>query len=465
MTLENARSPSSRPAEDVAGDARAGTGLLRPRRLERITGRLTRQYDRCGRCTGEAVSAVLREGERTSGEYADRRGVDAPLPGGEPGGVRELFSRITAPWSGLPGRMRGTPHRGGGGPEIFLRIARARPSTAPPRIPPWNVHHRPARDAHYCGTRRRGEKVPILFGRGGEDGVYPVQLPGRTTGPGAVVWKRSSRNVSGPPWGTPGGVPGRVLLNRGTGSPTRSGAVLGVTVQAVKTRIFRAREMLLSRLSKDVSGVQLFPCHGFTGTGRRMTMGCRDIHERSAPAWTAKRRPEARRVREHLASASGAAVLERADARGGGGCPPGPGSVPGPVPREVFAPSRIRGAYEAKRSFPRMALGGRPAGCRRRIGALPPHLARTVGDPFLRVPELPGSRRPHRTAPSPQVDPAALSTGPGDARTARHSRRPGRVRRDDDAEGMELLARETPRIRRPSPGGRSEAWPGIHSVS
>jgi DNA-directed RNA polymerase specialized sigma24 family protein len=29
--------------------------------------------------------------------------------------------------------------------------------------------------------------------------------------------------------------------------------VLGVTVQAVKTRIFRAREMLLSRLSKDIS--------------------------------------------------------------------------------------------------------------------------------------------------------------------------------------------------------------------
>ena len=105
-------------------------------------------------------------------------------------------------------------------------------------------------------TNDGGEKVPILSEGEGEDGVYPVQLPGPDDrNPEQVVWEAQLTERFRTALGElPEGYRAAFVLNRGDGlSYEEVAQVLGVTVQAVKTRIFRAREMLLSRLSKDVS--------------------------------------------------------------------------------------------------------------------------------------------------------------------------------------------------------------------
>jgi RNA polymerase sigma-70 factor (ECF subfamily) len=105
-------------------------------------------------------------------------------------------------------------------------------------------------------TKKGGERVPILPDGGAEDVVYPLHLPGPDDrNPEQVVWEAQLTERFRAALGElPEGHRAAFVLNRGDGlSYGEVAQVLGITVQAVKTRIFRAREMLLSRLSKDVS--------------------------------------------------------------------------------------------------------------------------------------------------------------------------------------------------------------------
>ncbi len=141
--------------------------------------------------------------------------------------------------------------------EIFLRIARAAPTYRPTaKFTTWMYTVARRATLNYLrDTKEDGEKVPILSEGEGEDGVYPVQLPGPDDrNPEQVVWEAQLTERFRTALGElPEGHRAAFVLNRGDGlSYEEVAQVLGVTVQAVKTRIFRAREMLLSRLSKDV---------------------------------------------------------------------------------------------------------------------------------------------------------------------------------------------------------------------
>lgn len=141
--------------------------------------------------------------------------------------------------------------------EIFLRIARAAPMYRPTaKFTTWMYTVARRATLNYLrDTKEDGEKVPILSEGEGEDGAYPVQLPGPDDrNPEQVVWEAQLTERFRTALGElPEGYRAAFVLNRGDGlSYEEVAQVLGVTVQAVKTRIFRAREMLLSRLSKDV---------------------------------------------------------------------------------------------------------------------------------------------------------------------------------------------------------------------
>jgi len=171
----------------------------------------------------------------------------------------ELFSRHHRAVVRFAWRMTGDPSTAEeAAQEIFLRIARAAPTyQATAKFTTWMYTVARRATLNYLrDTKEDGEKVPILSEGEGEDGVYPVQLPGPDDrNPEQVVWESQLTERFRIALGElPEGHRAAFVLNRGDGlSYEEVAQVLGVTVQAVKTRIFRAREMLLSRLSKDLS--------------------------------------------------------------------------------------------------------------------------------------------------------------------------------------------------------------------
>jgi RNA polymerase sigma factor (sigma-70 family) len=148
--------------------------------------------------TDEELMLLFREGSREAFE--------------------ELFSRHHRAVVRFAWRMTGDPSAAEeAAQEIFLRIARAAPTYRPTaKFTTWMYTVARRATLNYLrDAKEDGEKVPILSEGEGEDGVYPVQLPGpEDRNPEQVVW--SAAGASRPPSRIPGSVPRRVRLNRGT---------------------------------------------------------------------------------------------------------------------------------------------------------------------------------------------------------------------------------------------------------
>jgi len=138
--------------------------------------------------------------------------------------------------------------------EIFLRIARAASTWQPTaRFSTWMYTIARRTTLNYIrDEKEEGSKVPILPGEDGQDGSPALQLPGPAAlNPEEMAWSAEiqERFVEALQL-LPESCRSAFILNRGDGlSYEETAAVLGITIQAVKSRIFRAREMLMESLS------------------------------------------------------------------------------------------------------------------------------------------------------------------------------------------------------------------------
>jgi RNA polymerase sigma-70 factor (ECF subfamily) len=138
--------------------------------------------------------------------------------------------------------------------EIFLRIARAASTWQPTaRFSTWVYTIARRTTLNYIrDEKEEGGKVPILPGEDGQDGSPALQLSGPAAlNPEEMAWSAEiqERFVEALQR-LPESCRSAFVLNRGDGlSYEETAAVLGITIQAVKSRIFRAREMLMESLS------------------------------------------------------------------------------------------------------------------------------------------------------------------------------------------------------------------------
>lgn len=138
--------------------------------------------------------------------------------------------------------------------EIFLRIARAAFTWQPTaRFSTWMYTIVRRTTLNYIrDEREEGGKVPILPGEEGQDGSPALQFPGPAAlNPEEMAWSAEiQERFIEALQRLPETCRSAFVLNRGDGlSYEETAAVLGITIQAVKSRIFRAREMLMESLS------------------------------------------------------------------------------------------------------------------------------------------------------------------------------------------------------------------------
>jgi RNA polymerase sigma-70 factor (ECF subfamily) len=138
--------------------------------------------------------------------------------------------------------------------EIFLRIARAAFTWQPTaRFSTWMYTIARRTTLNYIrDEREEGGKVPILPGEEGQDGSPALQFPGPAArNPEEMAWSAEiQERFIEALQRLPETCRSAFVLNRGDGlSYEETAAVLGITIQAVKSRIFRAREMLMESLS------------------------------------------------------------------------------------------------------------------------------------------------------------------------------------------------------------------------
>jgi RNA polymerase sigma-70 factor, ECF subfamily len=139
--------------------------------------------------------------------------------------------------------------------ETFLRVARAAFTWQPvAKFTTWMYQiARRATLNVLRDEREPGEKVAIPVGDGGEDGSPALPLAGpETERPDRMAWGAQLQEKILEALRTlPEGHRAAFVLCVGEGfSYQEAAVVLGITVQAVKSRVFRAREMLMERLSE-----------------------------------------------------------------------------------------------------------------------------------------------------------------------------------------------------------------------
>lgn len=142
--------------------------------------------------------------------------------------------------------------------EIFLRIARAAPTYRPTaKFTTWMYTIARRTTLNYLrDAAEGGEKVPVADPGDPADEPGGICLPAPAgDNPETVLWSAQLKERFLVALGElPEAYRSAFVLSRGDGlSYEETAAVLGVTVQAVKSRIFRAREMLLRALSDDVA--------------------------------------------------------------------------------------------------------------------------------------------------------------------------------------------------------------------
>jgi RNA polymerase sigma-70 factor (ECF subfamily) len=138
--------------------------------------------------------------------------------------------------------------------EIFLRIARAAFTWQPTaKFSTWMYTIARRTTLNFIRDEKgEGNKVPILPGEEVPDGSPALQLPGPSAlNPEEMAWSAEiQERFIEALQRLPETCRSAFVLNRGDGlSYEEVASVLGITVQAVKSRIFRAREMLMESLS------------------------------------------------------------------------------------------------------------------------------------------------------------------------------------------------------------------------
>jgi RNA polymerase sigma-70 factor (ECF subfamily) len=185
--------------------------------------------------TDEALMELYRKGSRDAFE--------------------ELFARYHGKVIHFAYRMTGDQARAEeAAQETFLRIARAAFTWQPrAKFSTWMYTIARRTTLNFLrDEKEEGEKVPIHPGEA-EDGSPALQLPGpNALNPEEMAWSAEiQERVVAALQRLPETYRAAFVLNRGDGlSYEEVASVLGITVQAVKSRIFRARETLLESLSE-----------------------------------------------------------------------------------------------------------------------------------------------------------------------------------------------------------------------